>query len=150
MDAVNAGRRSRSGRERFQLILRERSLYSAPALEASIGGSAIMKLKTCLTLGACFALALVLILAAWSLAAQGRSLSMNRGVIQGTVTGMKGKSVVYVEAIAGKTFQAPAKHAVIDQKELIFIPHILAIQKGTAVDFLNSDNVQHNVFWPSI
>jgi len=109
-----------------------------------------MRLQTCLKAGACFAIALVLILAAWSPAARGRSLSTDRGVIQGTVTGMKGKSVVYVEAIPGKTFQAPAKHAVVDQKELIFIPHILAIQQGTTVDFLNSDNVQHNVFWPSI
>ncbi len=72
------------------------------------------------------------------------------GDIDGKVTGMKGKSVVYVEAIAGKTFPAPTQHPVMDQKGLVFAPHIMAVQQGTTVDFLNSDSVQHNVFWPSI
>jgi plastocyanin len=58
------------------------------------------------------------------------------GDIEGKVTGMKGKSVVYVDTIAGKTFPAPKEHPVIDQ--------------STTVDFLNSDNVAHNVFWPSV
>jgi len=70
------------------------------------------------------------------------------GTIQGTVS--PGKSVVYVDAIAGKTFPAPSAKPVMDQKGLVFNPHVLAIQQGTTVEFLNSDNVQHNVFWPSI
>ena len=32
------------------------------------------------------------------------------GDIEGKVTGMKGKSVVYVDTIAGKTFPAPKDH----------------------------------------
>jgi|CZKJ01.1.fsa_nt_gi plastocyanin len=72
------------------------------------------------------------------------------GDIEGKVTGMKGKSVVYVEAIAGKTFPAPTNHPVMDQKGLVFVPHIMAVQQGTPVDFLNSDTVQHNVFWTAI
>src|SRR5271157_6091589 len=72
------------------------------------------------------------------------------GDIEGKVTGMKGKSVVYVEAIAGKTFPAPKEHPVIDQKGLVFAPHIMAVQQGTTVEFLNSDTVQHNVFWTAI
>jgi plastocyanin len=71
------------------------------------------------------------------------------GDIEGKVTGMKGQSVVYVDAIAGKTFPAPKEHPVVDQKGLLFAPHIIAVQQGTTVEFLNSDNVQHNVFWPS-
>lgn len=43
----------------------------------------------------------------------------------------------------------PAEHAVVDQKELTFIPHVLPILKGTTVDFLNSDTVAHNIFSPS-
>lgn len=70
--------------------------------------------------------------------------------IEGKVTGMKGKSVVYVDAIAGKTFPAPKDHPVIDQKGLVFAPHVVVVQQGTTVDFLNSDNVAHNVFWPSV
>lgn len=72
------------------------------------------------------------------------------GDIKGKVTGVTGVSVVYVDAIAGKTFPAPEKHFLIDQKGLMFNPHIVAIEVGTTVDFLNSDNVAHNVFWPSI
>jgi plastocyanin len=72
------------------------------------------------------------------------------GDIEGKVTGMKGHSVVYVEAIAGKTFPAPKEHPIMDQKGLMFAPHIMVIQQGTTVDFLNSDTVQHNVFWTAI
>jgi plastocyanin len=110
-----------------------------------------MRIRNCSKVGACLVVALALILAAQSFAAKGRSTSpAGNGTIEGTVTGMKGMSVVYVEAIPGKTFQAPEKHAFVDEKELGFIPHILAIQQGTTTDFLNSDKVQHNVSWPSI
>ena len=63
------------------------------------------------------------------------------GDIEGKVAGMKGHSVVYVDAIAGKTFPAPKDHPVIDQKGLMFAPHIMVVLQGTTVDFLNSDNV---------
>lgn len=72
------------------------------------------------------------------------------GTIQGKVSGPKGESVVYVEAIAGKTFPAPAEHPLMDQKGLMFSPHIMVVLQGTTVDFQNSDSVNHNVFWPSI
>ncbi len=72
------------------------------------------------------------------------------GDIEGKVSGATGKSVVYVDTIPGKTFPAPNKPAMMDQKSLQFQPHILVVQQGTTVDFLNSDSVQHNVFWPSI
>ena len=38
----------------------------------------------------------------------------------------------------------------MDQKGLLFIPHVLAVPVGSTVEFLNSDPVQHNVFWGSI
>ena len=72
------------------------------------------------------------------------------GSIHGKVSGVKGESVVYVEAVAGKTFPAPLQHVTIDQKGLMFAPHIVAVQQGTTVEFLNSDSVAHNVFWPSV
>ena len=89
------------------------------------------------------AVVLMMVIAALSLAAWA-------GEIEGRVTGMKGKSVVYVETITGKTFPAPKDHPVIDQKGLTFSPHIVVVQQGTTVDFQNGDNVAHNVFWPSI
>jgi plastocyanin len=70
------------------------------------------------------------------------------GTIEGKVS--TGKSVVYVDTIAGKTFPAPSAKPVMDQKGLVFNPHVMVVQQGTTVEFLNSDTVQHNVFWPSI
>ena len=88
-------------------------------------------------------LAALVVIAAFSTAAFA-------GTIHGTVSGVKGESVVYVEAVAGKAFPAPSQHVTVDQKGLMFVPHIVAIQQGTTVEFLNSDSVAHNVFWPSI
>jgi plastocyanin len=70
--------------------------------------------------------------------------------VSGKIDGGKGAAVVYIDAIPGKTFPAPAKHIVMDQKSLLFQPHAIAVLIGSTVDFLNSDKVQHNIFWPSI
>ena len=78
------------------------------------------------------------------------SLAASAGTISGKVSGVSGESVVYVEAIAGKTFPAPTAKPVIDQKGLMFVPHIMVVEQGTTVEFLNSDKVAHNVFWPSV
>jgi len=80
----------------------------------------------------------------------GLALGSSAGTISGQVSGVAGQSVVYVDTISGKTFPAPAQHPVIDQKGLVFQPHVTAVQVGTTVDFLNSDSVAHNVFWTSI
>ena len=72
------------------------------------------------------------------------------GSVSGKISGGKGAAVVYIEAIPGKTFPPPEKHIVMDQKSLLFQPHAVAILVGSTVDFLNSDNVQHNIFWPSV
>ena len=58
--------------------------------------------------------------------------------------------VVYVDAIPDKKFDAPKEPVVIDQRKMAFIPHVVAVQQGTTVEFLNSDPVGHNVYWPSI
>jgi len=78
------------------------------------------------------------------------SLAASAGTISGKVSGVAGESVVYVEAPAGKTFPAPTQQPVIDQKGLMFQPHITVVQQGTTVEFLNSDKVAHNVFWPKV
>ena len=57
-------------------------------------------------------------------------------------------AVVYIEAVAGKTFVPPAAHATMDQKNMLFVPHVMPVVVGTTVDFLNSDPVRHNVFSP--
>jgi plastocyanin len=69
------------------------------------------------------------------------------GTIKGTVTtadGPAGDAVVLVDAPPSP---APpgAPHAVMDQRNEAFVPHVLAIAVGTTVDFPNSDPVLHNV-----
>jgi plastocyanin len=78
------------------------------------------------------------------------SLTAYAGTISGKVTGVPGQSVVYIEAIAGKTFPAPAQQPVMAQRRLMFEPHILPVQQGSTVEFLNNDSVAHNVFWASV
>jgi plastocyanin len=77
------------------------------------------------------------------------SVTAFAGGVSGKVSGVNGKSVIYLDA-AGKTFPAPTQQPVMDQKGLLFQPHVMAVQVGTTVQFLNSDSVQHNVFWPSV
>lgn len=56
--------------------------------------------------------------------------------------------VVYLAKVGDNDFPAPVKHAKMDQKGLVYIPHVLPVLKGTTVDFLNSDTENHNVFSP--
>lgn len=58
-----------------------------------------------------------------------------------------GGVVVYLEK-EGLSVQPPAKPIVLDQQELIFMPHVLPIVVGTTVEFPNNDKVRHNVFAP--
>jgi len=73
------------------------------------------------------------------------------GIIHGTVKAKKAKysrdTIIYIENVPN-TFEPQEQHAVIDQKNMTFIPHVLPLLKGTTVDFLNSDLVQHNVYSP--
>jgi plastocyanin len=57
---------------------------------------------------------------------------------------------VYIDAIPDKKFDPPAQHATIDQRNMKFIPQTVVIVRATTVDFLNSDQVSHNVYWPSV
>ena len=81
------------------------------------------------------------------------SVVLAHSVAAGTITGtvkIKGATpptIVYVETAPGSV-SPPATHARVDQKGMQFIPYLLPIVVGTTVDFLNSDNVAHNVFSP--
>jgi plastocyanin len=57
------------------------------------------------------------------------------------------RSVVYLESAPRRAFeQSQPGHAVLDQRDERFVPHVLAITTGTSVDFPNSDRIYHNVF----
>jgi hypothetical protein len=57
-------------------------------------------------------------------------------------------AVVYIERVGDNDFPSPEDHGIIDQWSLVFEPHVLAVQKGTTVDFRHSDPIRHNVFSP--
>jgi len=74
-----------------------------------------------------------------------------KGSIQGeiTVSGVRSPEnvLVYIEKAPGD-YPPPKDSAHMDQVKLVFTPAVLPILKGTKVNFLNSDPILHNVFWP--
>lgn len=68
------------------------------------------------------------------------------GKVKVTRTRTSADVVVYLELVGENNFDPPKEHAVMDQKKLTFLPHVLPILKGTTVDFMNSDDVKHNIF----
>ena len=76
----------------------------------------------------------------------------NAGSITGVVTCQKMRNnadaVVFIEKVGENKFDPPAEHAIVDQLNLTYVPRVVAMQKGTTIDFPNSDAVRHNVFSP--
>jgi plastocyanin len=75
----------------------------------------------------------------------------DKGTIEGSisVSGVRSPEnvLVYLDEVPGD-WQPPEKPAHMDQIKLVFTPAVLPIIKGTTVNFLNSDPILHNVFWP--
>lgn len=76
------------------------------------------------------------------------------GIVKGTIT-VAGKPttdvVVSVEGVPPQTAKAQLaalklKKAVMDQREMKFIPYVLPVVVGTTVEFSNNDKSWHNVF----
>jgi plastocyanin len=70
-----------------------------------------------------------------------------KGVVEGGKKIRKSPVVVYLSGTQGE-YKKPAANPTMDQRNMSFIPHVLPIQTGTTVDFLNNDEVKHNVFSP--
>ena len=68
-----------------------------------------------------------------------------KGKVDATPAKYLEETVVYVQQASG-TF-AP-KTLSMDQQGMKFLPHVLAATAGDTVEFLNHDNVDHNVFTP--
>ena len=72
------------------------------------------------------------------------------GTITGKVDATPAKyleeTVVYLKGVKGLE-RAPETRS-MDQKAMTFIPHVLVISRGDTVNFLNHDNVAHNVYSP--
>lgn len=82
-------------------------------------------------------------------------LAMPDAASAGTVTGTvmiagapARDTVVYLER-GRPTPSGTPRRVSMDQKDLAFVPGVLAVVRGTVIEFTNSDDVQHNVFTPS-
>jgi plastocyanin len=89
-------------------------------------------------------------LAALTLAALAAGPALAEG---GTVTGkvtvqpmkFQDETVVYLKDVPGP--RAPVTHE-MDQKNMKFLPIVIAVAAGDSVKFLNHDGVEHNVYSP--
>lgn len=88
---------------------------------------------------------LTLALAALVLAASAAQAATLTGTVTVAGSSSNANAVVYVD---GAGAGPAAGTAVLDQKGMVFVPHVLPVQVGTTVEFLNSDQVSHNVFTP--
>ena len=71
--------------------------------------------------------------------------------VTGTVTakGLRTNAEIVVRLeTPGLNVVPPSKPIEVDQKGMLFVPHVLPVVRGTTVRFLNSDPVAHNVFSP--
>jgi plastocyanin len=77
------------------------------------------------------------------------SLPLAAATIEARVQDPRGAAVrdAIVYAIPdGRLLPLARKTAVMDQKNRMFIPHVLAVQTGTTVRFPNSDDIHHHVY----
>ncbi|MBM4394069.1 MAG: carboxypeptidase regulatory-like domain-containing protein [Deltaproteobacteria bacterium] len=71
-----------------------------------------------------------------------------RGAVKATGVRRPDNVVVYLKSVPG-SHPPPSAPAIMDQKDFVFLPHVLPIVRGTKVRFLNSEpKAQHNVFSP--
>src|SRR5262245_5271545 len=69
------------------------------------------------------------------------------GTVKGTVSSTAGPvadAVVMIDT-QPQGISADAPHAVMEQHDTTFVPHVLAVPAGTTVDFPNHDPFLHNV-----
>lgn len=76
---------------------------------------------------------------AFATAAHAGSLSGQATLPGGVARG----AIVYLD---GGAHAAPLAHAVVDQRDKMFLPHISVVTRGTTVRFPNDDTLFHNVF----
>jgi plastocyanin len=55
--------------------------------------------------------------------------------------------VLYLASRDGAEHPPSDAAVTMDQRGLVFLPHVLPVQRGTTVTFLNNDNDQHNVYF---
>ena len=77
--------------------------------------------------------------------AKSASSALSITVVDASGTALAG-AVVVAEPVAGAAKPQPGQKAIMDQRNLEFVPDVLVVQTGTAVDFPNGDQVRHQVY----
>lgn len=99
-------------------------------------------------------LALLVLILAWVTSAAAAAATVTGKVLiggQGGIPKVRGITladfVVTIEGAKGPAaVPVSAASIVLDQKNITFAPHVLAVQVGATVDFPNSDPIFHNVY----
>ncbi|MCH7909319.1 MAG: hypothetical protein IIB38_06850 [Candidatus Hydrogenedentes bacterium] len=71
------------------------------------------------------------------------------GSIVGTLSSVwlrKYPMIVYLDGVEGN-FRLREETPVLDQKNKAFVPHVIALMRGTTVHYVNHDDVKHNVYF---
>jgi plastocyanin len=87
--------------------------------------------------------ALCTVMVAWSGRAAAADISVS--VLDSAGHGVAGM-VIIAESDSTRPEKHTARTAIMDQQHMQFVPRILVIQTGTAVDFPNSDQIKHQVY----
>ena len=72
-----------------------------------------------------------------------------QGTLSGTLKSVwlrKYPMLVYLEKVDGD-FEPSQTKPTIDQKNKMFVPHLLPVLKGTTVQYLNHDDTKHNIYF---
>ena len=93
----------------------------------------------------------IIFLSLWAQCAAAATVSGNAVLVNADGTLAKKSdtagAVVWLEPVGTAASPVPSdKAATMDQRNQTFVPHVLAVQAGTAVDFPNSDPIFHNAF----
>lgn len=73
----------------------------------------------------------------------------SQGTLSGTLKSVwlrKYPMLIYLESVAGE-FKPPQTKPTIDQKNKMFVPHLLPVLEGTIVQYLNHDDTKHNIYF---
>jgi plastocyanin len=80
------------------------------------------------------------------------SIALRAGAATLSVDVRNARGVAIQDAVVyaireGRESAPPARRrAVMDQKNRMFVPHVLPVQTGTSVEFPNSDDIRHQVY----
>jgi len=55
-------------------------------------------------------------------------------------------SLVFIEEVPNATYPPPTAPAVMDQRQRMFMPHVLGVLAGTTIAFPNTDEIRHSVY----